>query len=224
MPYPYRHRCASFRVDTRYYHPVQFCIIDHVGANQRPRCIMSSNIRMQFSPRTGTNESPEASQVDPVKRSPQSRGTGKVLWPTFWRETWYVIVRCGKGKNHPSLVPPTRFVGTSFITVGRTSHIREEASDSSVREVGDVVHMTSAVSSEAVIQDRWHTFWSQPRVTGAMNMMSRKTGHRPGKFRSLWKANQILTVEQNQVVTNSTRRTSSRDSMCGFNGTPEWVG
>lgn len=79
-----------------------------------------------------------------------------------------------------------RFAERTFITVGRTSHKREEASDSSVREMGDVVHMTSAVSSKAVIPDIWHTlFWSQPRVTGAMNMMSSKADNRPGKFRSL---------------------------------------
>ena len=80
--------------------------------------------------------------------------------------------------------------------------MREEASDLCVREMGDVVHMTSAVSSKAVIQDRCHTsFWSQPRVTGAMNMMSAK--NKPGKFRSPWKANQTLTGESNQLVANS---------------------
>jgi hypothetical protein len=87
----------------------------------------------------------------------------------------------------------------AFITVGRTSHMREEANDSSVREVGDVVHMTSAVSSRAVIQARWHSFWSQPRVTGAINMMSEKQATNQ-ESSGAWKANQILTGERHQVV------------------------
>jgi hypothetical protein len=123
-----------------------------------------------------------------VKRVPE-QGDRQGPRAYCWRGIWYVIVHRGREKGStneiPSPVPAMRFVEMSFITVDRTSHMREEASDSSVREVGDVGHMTSAVSSKAVIQDRWHTFLEPTSRHGRDEYDEQKTGQKPGKFRFL---------------------------------------
>ena len=122
-----------------------FCIIHHVGANQRPRCIMSSNTRIQFSPAQGQmNHLRTSTLIRLTLFTPSAEETDMVLRCTFGDKHPYVIVHRGSLCYPKSLSSPS---------VGRATYGSRRATRPS-KKWADVVHMTITVSSKAVIQDR----------------------------------------------------------------------